>query len=71
MPTCVAVAIGCDLCPRILWRQLDVVCACVCVCGSWVRFGVHACGDSGWIYLAPACMAVTVECVWSVYGGVS
>ena len=26
--------------------------------------GTHASGGNSWMWLVPACMAVTVECVW-------
>ena len=51
VPTCVTMAIGCDCYPRG-WRcQLDVVCARVCGCDSWM-------------WWAHAYIAMIVECVW-------
>ena len=41
-----------------------MVCARVCGYGSWGVVGVHAFGGSSWMWLAPTCMAVTIECVW-------
>ena len=46
VPTCVAIAIGCDWYPRVWWCQLDVVCAaCVAVAAGCdpghTRVAVH------------------------------
>ena len=63
VPTWVAMAIGYDWCPRAavavgggwcprVWRwKLDVACARMCGCGSWVC-------------LMPTCVAMAVGCDW-------
>ena len=44
-------AFGYGLCQRVWLWHLGVI-------------GSHEFGDASWMWLAPTCIAVTVECVW-------